>query len=205
MTKPKGEPVPMLSVPLLDLKAQYRTLQPAIEAALREVCESQQFILGPQVARLEERIAAQSGVAHAVGLSSGTDALLTALMALEIGAGDEVVVPAYSFFATAGAIARVGARPVFCDIEPDTYNLDPRAVRRYLERACRHEAGRTVNAKSGASVKAIIPVHLFGRMADMGAFAELAAEYGPSIIEDAAQAIGSEAPDGRRADRKSVV
>lgn len=196
MTDPKP---PTLSVPLLDLRAEYPLLKPAIEAAIREVCDSQQFILGPQVLRLEERIAAYSGVLHAVGMSSGTDALLAALMALEIGAGDEVITPTYGFFATAGAVARVGARPVFCDVAPDTCNLDPRSVRRYLDKACRREGGRTVNAESGASVKAIIPVHLFGRMADMQALGEIAAEYGLSLVEDAAQAFGSEAPDGRRA------
>lgn len=190
---------PALSVPLLDLQAQYRTLKPEIEAAIRDVCDSQQFILGPQVRRLEERLAAYSGVDHAIGMSSGTDALLAALMALEIGAGDEVITPTYSFFATAGAIARLGARPVFCDVEPDTLNLDTRAARRYLERNCRREGGRTVNADSGAAVRAIVPVHLFGRMADMHALGELAEEFALATIEDAAQAIGSEAPDGRRA------
>lgn len=199
MTNPKADTAPALSVPLLDLKGQYRRLKPAIEAALREVCDAQQFILGPRVARLEDGIAAYSGVAHAIGLSSGTDALLAALMALDIGAGDEVIVPAYTFFATAGAIARLGARPVFCDVEPGTYSLDPQAVRRHLEHGYRREGDRTVNAASGAALKAIVPVHLFGRTADMGAFAGLAAEHGLSLIEDAAQAIGSEAPDGRRA------
>ncbi|HEX7060381.1 MAG TPA: DegT/DnrJ/EryC1/StrS family aminotransferase [Woeseiaceae bacterium] len=188
-----------LSVPLLDLGPQYRALRPAIEAAMRGVCDSQRFVLGPQVQRLEEGIAAYCGVEHAVGLSSGTDALLAALMALGIGAGDEVIVPAFTFFATAGAVALAGARPVFCDIEPDTLNLDPQAVRAYLARACRRERDRTVNAASGAAVRAIIPVHLFGRMADMAAFAEIAAEHALVLIEDAAQAIGAEAPDGRRA------
>lgn len=193
------EPVPEMSVPLLDLQAQYRALQPAVEAALREVCGRQRFILGPEVARLEEGIAAYCGTAEAVGLSSGTDALLVALTALGIGPGDEVIVPAYTFFATAGAVARVGARPAFCDVEPDSLNLDPEAVRRYLEHRCRREDGRTVNATTGATLKAIVPVHLFGRMADMDAFAALAGLHGLALIEDAAQAIGAEAPDGRRA------
>jgi dTDP-4-amino-4,6-dideoxygalactose transaminase len=189
----------MPAVPLLDLRRQYRAIRPAIEAAIREVCDSQRFILGPQVLELEERIAEYCGVEHAVGLSSGTDALLAALMALGIGPGDEVIVPAYSFFATAGVVARVGARPVFCDVEPDTLNLDPASVRAYLEQGCRREGKRTVSAKSGATVRAIIPVHLFGRTADMEAFAAIAAEHALALVEDAAQAIGAEAPDGRRA------
>ncbi len=196
MNRPEA---PSLPVPLLDLEAQYRTLRPAIEAAIRGVCDSQRFILGPEVQKLEEGIAAYCGTGHAVGLSSGTDALLAALMALGIGAGDEVIVPAFTFFATAGAVARVGARPVFCDVEPDTLNLDPQAVRAYLGGACRREEERTVNAQTGAVVKAIIPVHLFGRMADMTALVGIAAEHALVLIEDAAQAIGAETPDGRRA------
>lgn len=191
--------VPTRSVPLLDLEAQYRALQPAIEAAIREVCDSQRFILGPQVLEIEKRIAGYCGVEHAVGLSSGTDALLAALMALGIGAGDSVIVPAYTFFATAGAVVRAGARPVFCDVGADTLNLDPGMVRRYLERRCRRDAECTRDTSTGAAVRAIVPVHLFGRMADMDALGELAAEFGLHLVEDAAQAIGAETSDGRRA------
>ena len=188
-----------MQVPLLDLKAQYRPLKAAIESAILEVCESQHFIMGPQVLTLEERIAAYSDTAFGVGVSSGTDALLVALMALDVGAGDEVITTTYSFFATGGVIARLGARPVFCDIDPDTYNIDPAAVSRYLASNSRRENGQTRDSQTGRVVKAIMPVHLFGRVADMEALGPLADEYGLALIEDAAQAIGSEAPGNRRA------
>lgn len=188
-----------VSVPLLDLKAQYETLRPDIEAAIRDVCESQQFIMGPQVLKLEESIAGYSGTKFGIGVSSGTDALLAALMALDVGIGDEVITTTYSFFATGGVIARLGARPVFRDIDKDTYNIDPAAVRRYLESECRTEAGRTISAKSGAAVKAIMPVHLYGQVADMESLQAIARDWRLAVVEDAAQAIGSEAPGGRRA------
>jgi dTDP-4-amino-4,6-dideoxygalactose transaminase len=199
MTTPESKPQPVCSVPLLDLKAQYETLRPGIEAVIRDVCESQQFIMGPHVLKLEESIAEYSGTKFGIGVSSGTDALLVALMALDVGIGDEVITTTYSFFATGGVIARLGARPVFCDIDKDTYNIDPAAVRRYLESECRTEAGRTVNAKSGAAVKAIMPVHLYGQVADMQSLQDIARNYRLAVVEDAAQAIGSEAPGSRRA------
>jgi dTDP-4-amino-4,6-dideoxygalactose transaminase len=199
MTMAARQPGSAPVVPLLDLKPQYRLLREAIESALRKVCDSQQFILGPEVARLEERIAAYCGTGFAVGVSSGTDALLVSLMALDIGADDEVVTSTYSFFATGGVIARLGARPVFCDIDPETGNLDPCAVETFLRQRCRREGQQVIDTDTGRAVKALIPVHLYGQMADMDALSVLAQEYGLYVIEDAAQAIGAETADGRRA------
>ena len=197
MTHAKLKPRSVDSVPLLDLQAQYLPLKAEIEAAIREVCDSQHFIMGPQVVRLEERVAEYSGAAFGIGVSSGTDALLVALMALEIGQGDEVVTTTYSFFATGGVIARLGAQPVFCDVEAGSWNIDPEAVRRYLETSCRRDGRRLVNAKSGSRVRAIMPVHLFGQVADMQALGELAEEFSLALVEDAAQAIGSKDTAGR--------
>jgi dTDP-4-amino-4,6-dideoxygalactose transaminase len=188
-----------MQVPLLDLKAQYHALKSEIERALHDVCDSQHFVLGPHVAEFEKRIAAYSRAAHGIGVSSGTDALLVALMALDIGTGDEVVTSPYTFFATAGTVARLGARPIFCDIEPDTYNLSADAVQTFLERRCERRGGALVNRDTGGVVKALMPVHLYGQMADMARFEKLAAEHGLHVIEDAAQAIGAELDGGRRA------
>ena len=172
-----------MKVPLVDLKAQYASIESEIRAAIDRVCESQHFILGPEVAALEADVAALCGVRFGIGVSSGTDALLVALMALGVGAGDEVVTTPYSFFATAGVIARLGARPVFVDIDPQTFNIDLSAV----------------PAKLGARTKAIIPVHLYGRCVDLKDTARLAAARKIPIIEDAAQAIGATDPHGRPA------
>lgn len=169
-------------VPLLDLKAQYETMRGEIATALERVIESQHFILGPEVDELEKSIAAYSRVRHAVGVSSGTDAILLALMALGVGPGDEVVTTPYTFIATCSCIARLGARAVFVDIDPRTYNLDASSVERVI-------SPRT---------KAIMPVHLFGQMAAMAPLAGVAAQHGLPIVEDAAQALGAEA-DGVRA------
>jgi dTDP-4-amino-4,6-dideoxygalactose transaminase len=177
-------------IPLLDLRAQYETIRAEIEDAVRRVFESQQFILGPDVAALEEEAAAYCGVRHAVGCGSGTDALLLALRALDIGPGDEVLTTPFTFFATAGAIANVGARPVFADIDPQTFNLDPVRVRETLERHPR--------------IKALMPVHLFGLCADMDPLLELACQRGIAVIEDAAQAIGAEYK-GRRAGSMGAI
>ena len=195
----------VISVPLLDLQAQYATMREEIERTILDVCESQYFVMGPKVRELEEEIARYSDARHGIGVSSGTDALLVALMALEIGTGDGVVTTTYSFFATGGVIARLGARPVFLDIEPETYNLDPAAVRRFFEEETEEREGRTVHRPTGGPVKAIIPVHLYGQMADMAALRPLAEERGLALIEDAAQAIGSESPDAGRAGSASDV
>lgn len=164
-----------MRVPLLDLTAQYQPIRDEVLATIARVCDSQQFILGAEVEALERELAQMLGVRHAVGVSSGTDALLVAMMALEIGVGDEVITPTYSFFATAGCVARLGARPVFVDSERDTFNLDPSAVA----------------AAITPRTKAIVPVHLFGQAAEMDALMAVARDRGIPVIEDAAQAIGA--------------
>jgi len=186
-------------VPLLDLKAQYAPLRDDIEAAIREVCDSQYFVMGPKVAELEAAVAAYSQTDFGIGVSSGTDALLVALMALDVGPGQEVVTSPFTFFATGGVIARLGARPVFCDIDPITYNLDPAAVTRFISGQCRLEGGKLINTATGGHVSTMMPVHLFGQTADMMALKEIADENKMKIVEDAAQAIGAEEPGGARA------
>ncbi len=164
-----------MKVPLLDLQAEYAPIRDEVLAAITRVCDSQRVILGPELDALERELAAMLEVGHAVGVSSGTDALLVAMMALGIGAGDEVVTSPYSFFATAGCIARLGARPIFVDIDPRTYNLDPAALA----------------AAVTPRTKAIMPVHLYGQSADMHAIARVASRVGVAVIEDACQAIGA--------------
>ena len=188
-----------MQVPLLDLKGQYAPLRAEIESAIRDVCNEQRFVLGPRVAELEASVAAYSHTKHGLGVSSGTDALLLALMALEIGPGDEVITSPFTFFATAGVIARLGARPFFCDIDPDTFNLSPAAVRSAIAERCERRGDRLVNRATGGVIKALLPVHLYGQMADLDAFVAIARTHRLAIIEDAAQAIGASLADGRRA------
>jgi dTDP-4-amino-4,6-dideoxygalactose transaminase len=170
-----------MRVPLLDLKAQYSTIKAEVEAAIQEVMESQHFILGPKVEQCEQLIAKYSGCSHAVGVTSGSDALLVCLMAENIGPGDEVITTPYTFFATVGAITRVGATPVFVDIDPVSYNLD----------------ASQIASKVTSKTRAIIPVHLYGQMADMDAVMSVAEKHSLLVIEDAAQAIGAESKGHR--------
>jgi dTDP-4-amino-4,6-dideoxygalactose transaminase len=167
-----NEPV---CVPALNLKAQYHTIRDEIEPVVRQVLESQMFVLGPEVAGLEAELAEYCGAAHGIGCASGTDALLLPLLALDIGPGDEVITTPYTFFATGGSIWRTGAKPVFVDIEPDTYNIDP---------------ARIENAITPRT-KAIIPVHLYGQTAEMAPILEIGRSHGLAVLEDAAQAIGA--------------
>jgi dTDP-4-amino-4,6-dideoxygalactose transaminase len=187
-----------MQVPLLDLKPQYKSLAAEIQAAIEKVCASQHFILGPAVKQLEASVAAYSKCRFGIGVSSGTDALLLALMALEIGSGDAVITSPFTFFATAGTIARTGAAPLFCDIDPLTYNLSPKVLQGFIQKECERRGGELFSRK-GERIKAIMPVHLYGQMADMPALMALAQSNGLRVIEDAAQAIGSEDSAGRRA------
>lgn len=198
-TSDTAGPKPVTEVPLLDLRPQYLPLAAQIQAAIERVCASQAFILGPAVKELEEAVAAYSQCRHGIGVSSGTDALLLALMALEIGQGDEVITSPFTFFATAGTIARAGARPLFCDIDPVSFNLDPQAVDAFVSERCERRSGILVNRSTGGRVKALMPVHLYGQTAQMEPLMELARAHGLRVIEDAAQAIGSADANQKRA------
>jgi dTDP-4-amino-4,6-dideoxygalactose transaminase len=177
-----------MKVPLLDLKEQNQALRPEIEAALARVLDTNGFILGDEVAKLEQELADYSRTTHAITCASGSDALLLAMMALDIGPGDEVITTPYSFFATVSAITRLGARPVFVDIDPETYNLNIEAVRAAITPA----------------TKAVQPVHLYGQCADMEGLNEICGEKGVPIVEDAAQAIGAE-ENGQRAGALGLI
>lgn len=183
-----------MQVPLLDLKAQYGPLRAEMESRLREVVESQIFILGPVVAGFENAIREYCRSAFAVGMSSGTDAQLAILMHLGICPGDAVITTPFTFFATAGCVSRVGARPIFCEIEADTFNLSPSAVASYLGNVARRDAGGVLRAPTGERIRAIAPVHLFGLCAAMKEFIALGEAYGLPVLEDASQAIGAEYP-----------
>lgn len=172
----------MMKVPLLDLKAQYKTLKNELDGALIRTAESQYFILGPEVEKLEKEMCEYLGCKYAIGVSSGTDALLIALMSLDIKPDDEIIVPTYSFFATAGVVSRLNAIPIFVDIDPITYNIDAKEIENKITK----------------KTKAIIPVHLYGQSAEMDEIIEIAKKYNLKIVEDGAQAIGVQYKDGKK-------
>ena len=185
----------MMTVPLLDLKPQLEGIESEIKDAINQVIDTGRFIMGPNVERLESEIANYVGAQFGIGVSSGTDALLVSLIALGVKAGDLVITTPFSFFATAGAVARLGATPVFVDIDPQTYNISPAALRRWFDN----------EPQKSARVRAIIPVHLYGQSADMAPVLEIAKQYNVAVIEDAAQAIGSRYPiDGKPAMAGSI-
>ena len=191
----------MTNVPLLDLKAQFAQIRAEVMPLIEQVCESQQFILGAHVRALEEELATYCGASFGVGVSSGTDALLLALMALDIRHGDEVITSPFTFFATAGVIARTGARPVFCDIDPVAFNLSPSALQTTIADRCEvaGEDGAHQTGRPGTRVKVLMPVHLYGQSADMDPdLMAIARKHGLRVIEDAAQAIGTEYATGAR-------
>lgn len=182
-------PTNPIHVPILDLTRQYEMIKPEIDAAIGRVLESGRFILGPEVEAFEQEIDKYCNVKHAIGVASGTDALWLSLKVAGVGPGDRVITTPFTFFATAGAVVNLGARPAFIDIDPQTYNIDPVKLRELLENTAEGELEQ---------FKALIPVHLYGQMAEMGPIMEVAHEYGLAVIEDAAQAIGSEY-QGKRA------
>jgi dTDP-4-amino-4,6-dideoxygalactose transaminase len=186
-----------MKVPLLDLKAQYAGLREEMKAALDEVLESQYFVLGPKVEEFEGRIAEYVSTRHAVGVASGSDAILLSLMALGIGPEDEVITTPYTFFSTAGCVARLRAGILFADIELSTYNIDINEVRRLIETRAEFDGQVLKNRDTGRKIRALLPVHLFGQSCDMNPFLELSERYNLAVIEDAAQSIGSEY-QGRR-------
>ncbi len=187
-TSPAALPLPLAGVPLLDVNRQYDAIRAEILAAVTAVCESGRFVFGPDCERLETDLASYCQAPHGVACASGSDALLLALMALDVGAGDEVLMPSYTFFATASAAWRLGAKPVFVDIDPQTYNMDPKLMECAITK-------RT---------KAIMPVHLFGQCADMDAIGAIARRHNLPVIEDACQAVGAEL-HGRRAGSMSAI
>ena len=183
-----------MRVPLLDLSEQYAALAGPIRAEIDEVLASQQFILGPKIEAFETAIARYCGSPHAIGVSSGTDALLAIFMALGLGPGDAVVTSAYSFFATGGCIARVGATPIFIDIEPNTYNISVEALERYLTKSCSRHNDGSLRGPKGEKLRAIVPVHLYGLCCEMDVIHEISQRFQLDVIEDAAQALGAEYP-----------
>jgi dTDP-4-amino-4,6-dideoxygalactose transaminase len=194
-----------MRVPLLDLSEQYRSLAEPIRAELDDVLTSQSFILGPKVTAFERAICRYCATPNAVGVSSGTDALLAVLMALGIGPGDAVITSAYSFFATAACVARVGATPVFIDIEPETYNISAPALENYLTESCQRGDDGQLRDPQGRNVRAIVPVHLYGLCCDMDAIHRISERFQVDVIEDAAQAIGAEYPFGGRSAKAGAM
>jgi dTDP-4-amino-4,6-dideoxygalactose transaminase len=187
-----------MRVPLLDLREQYRALAEPIREAIDDVLTSHRFILGPKVEAFEKAICMYCDAPNAIGVSSGTDALLAILMALGIGRGDAVITTPYTFFATAGCITRTGAKPLFVDIDPLTYNISPSAIRECIEKNCQTDSNGELKTTSGEKVRAIIPVHLFGLCGEMDAIHQISEHYQLDVIEDAAQALGAEYPFGGR-------
>ncbi len=190
--------MPATRIPFIDLPAQYAALAAEVRTAIDEVLASQAFVLGPTVARFEEALARYLGAAAVVGVGSGTDALYLALRALDVGPGDAVATTPFSFVATATAIARVGARPYFVDIEPGSFNLDAGGVARWIAKECRRD-GDVLRAPDGERVRAVLAAHLYGRLCDMDGLARVARDEELDLIEDAAQAIGARMVDGRAA------
>jgi len=193
-----------MKLPFLDLKAQYQTIRDEIKEAMDEVLESQHFILGPKVEALEEAIASYCGCEYGVGVSSGTDALLIALMVKGIGPGQGVITVPYTFFSTAGCVYRLGARPFFVDIDPLTYNMDPDAIKTFIEVECNFDSsvGALLHKISGTRIRAVIPVHLYGQCAEMDRIMEIARVYNLVVVEDGAQAIGTEYPYTKSGERR---
>jgi dTDP-4-amino-4,6-dideoxygalactose transaminase len=181
-----------MRVPLLDLSEQYRSLAEPIRQRIDQVLASQRFILGPNVEAFEKAICRFTGAPHAIGVSSGTDALLAILMALQVGPGDAIITTPYSFFATAGCIARLGATPIFVDVDLATYNISPVELQHYIEQRCLTGSGGTLIDAEGRKIRAIIPVHLFGLCCEMDPIHTVSERYNLEVIEDAAQAIGAE-------------
>jgi len=181
-----------MRVPLLDLSQQYRTLAEPIHEAIDAVLASQRFILGPKVNAFEKAVSDYCNAPHAIGVSSGTDALLAILMALGIGRGDAVVTTPFAFFATAACITRVGAKPLFVDINPSTYNISASALQEHLEKNCRTDSKGELMTPGGEKIRAILPAHLFGLCCEMDVIQEISERYHLDVIEDAAQAIGAE-------------
>jgi len=194
-----------MRVPLLDLSEQYRSLSEPLHEAIEAVLAGHRFILGPQVEAFEKAICAYCKAPYAIGVSSGTDALLAILMALGVRPGDAVITTPYTFFATAGCVARTGAKPLFADIDPLTYNIRPSAIQECLERNCQRDSSGEWKTRRGEKVRAIVPVHLFGLCCEMNAIHEISEHYGLDVIEDAAQAIGAEYPFGETAAKAGTM
>ncbi len=189
----------MTIVPLLDLKAQFAQIRDEVMPVIDQICASQQFILGEHVRGLEQEVAAYCGSSSGIGVSSGTDALLLALMALQVGPGDEFITSPFTFFATAGVVARLGARPIFCDIDPNSFNLSAAAVQFFIDHRCETQGSKLINRSTGGIIRGLMPVHLYGQAADMDALMAIAKNYNLRVVEDAAQAIGTEDNNARRA------
>ena len=194
----------MTKLPFFDLKTQFQLLREEILAEIAAVCDAQAFVLGPKVESFEQRVAELCGCGCAVGTSSGTDAQLLILMAMGIGPGDAVVTTPFTFFSTAGCVARLGAKPLFVDIDPTTLNLDPVKLDEYFDREC-HQTAKGLVTKDGLVVRAAVPVHLFGLCCDMDSIREICGQRGIPVIEDAAQALGAKYPSANRIERAGAM